>query len=307
LIDKLIENEEYEKALDLLKNDTSEIAGLQKVICYFSLKKHEKVINLARVLLQNETSNYYYDILSLYIASLVEIEEDEAAIKLLEEELSMPYIPGEFENIFNDTYNRLIKKHKQANKNYSPYDLYNDDEIKSLLENNEKEEILLLCVNQLQKRNIRNFLLEIKSFLKNSEKPNFLKTIILESLNEQNIEEELDIINKDGMTISVIPTELTPLFERESLIEVNNIIEAKVENDISLLEYCFNISTSYFASIYPIDLSKDEYSYVAASVYYYALTLSNIEKPIEEVANLFDVKKEFLSVYYDTICNVNEY
>ncbi|MDD3383273.1 MAG: hypothetical protein WC123_00140 [Bacilli bacterium] len=307
MIDKLIENEEYEKALDLLKNDTSEIAGLQKVICYFSLKKHEKVINLARVLLQNETSNYYYDILSLYIASLVEIEEDEAAIKLLEEELSMPYIPGEFENIFNDTYNRLIKKHKQANKNYSPYDLYNDDEIKSLLENNEKEEILLLCVNQLQKRNIRNFLLEIKSFLKNSEKPNFLKTIILESLNEQNIEEELDIINKDGMTISVIPTELTPLFERESLIEVNNIIEAKVENDISLLEYCFNISTSYFASIYPIDLSKDEYSYVAASVYYYALTLSNIEKPIEEVANLFDVKKEFLSVYYDTICNVNEY
>ena len=47
--------------------------------------------------------------------------------------------------------------------------------------------------------------------------------------------------------------------------------------------------------------------YVAASVYYYALTLSNVEKPIEEVANLFNVKKEFLSVYYDTICSVNEY
>lgn len=307
MIDELIEKGEYEKALDLLKNETSEIAGLQKIICYFSLKKHQEVIELAKILLKNETSNYYYDILSLYIAALVEIEENDTAIKLLEEELSMPYIPGEFENIFNDTYNRLVKKQKQANKNYSPYDLYNDDEIKNLLENNEKEEILLLCVNQLQKRNIRNFLPEIKKFLQNSAKPNFLKTIILESLNEQNIDDEINIINKDGMAISVIPTELTPLFELESLKKVNDIIEQKVRNDISLLEYCFNISTSYFASIYPLDLSNDEYDYVAASVYYYALTLSNVEKPIEEVANLFNVKKEFLSVYYDTICSVNEY
>ena len=39
----------------------------------------------------------YYDIIAIYVTILMELEEDDLAIKVLEEELEMPYIPYKYE------------------------------------------------------------------------------------------------------------------------------------------------------------------------------------------------------------------
>ena len=95
MIDKLLENEKYEEALKLLVRPKTEKEYYQKIICLFSLNK----LNEAKVeceLALDMAEKMYYDITALYVSILTSLDEDELAIKVLEEELEMPYIPYKY-------------------------------------------------------------------------------------------------------------------------------------------------------------------------------------------------------------------
>ena len=92
MIDKLLENEKYEDALKLLIKPKTEKEYYQKIICLYSLNK----LNEAKVeceLALEMAEKMYYDITALYVSILTSLDEDDLAIKVLEEELEMPYIP----------------------------------------------------------------------------------------------------------------------------------------------------------------------------------------------------------------------
>ena len=115
MINKLLENEKYEEALKLLVAPKTEYEYYQKIVCLFSLKRLKEAKIECELALELAEKNYY-DIIAIYVSILMELEEDELAIKVLEEELEMPYIPYKYEIQFNASYDELLKNQSEVIK-----------------------------------------------------------------------------------------------------------------------------------------------------------------------------------------------
>ena len=306
MINKLIENEQFNEALKELEGKFDDVSIYQKIVCLFGLKRYDDAYSLSKDALTSVEKNYY-DILSLHIAILLELEKDDEAYDLLEEELEMPYIPSQYENYLNETYEMLYRKRLQNQKSYNVFDTYEDQEIKEILVQERDKNLILIILDQLQKRNIRMYLKELKYLLTISNYPNDLKAIILELLVEQGIMEEVKVVSNDK-EFEVDLTTLTPLMEQVSIEEIINIIEDKIdEKDVSIFNACQDLLIAYHASIYPMSIEEDEYLLVAAGIYYAALTNFGIEKDIEEICELFGVKAQFIEAYYENICKLSTF
>lgn len=306
MVDKLIENEKFEEALDKLQGKFDDVSTYQKLVCLFGLKRYEDAYGISKEALTSVEKNYY-DILSLHIAILLELEKDDEAYDLLEEELEMPYIPSQYENYLNETYEMLYRKRLQNQKSYNVFDTYQDQEIKEILIQERDKNLILIILDQLQKRNIRMYLTELKYLLALKNYPNDLKAIILELLVEQGIMEEVKVVSNDN-EFDVDLTTLTPLMEQVSIEEIINIIEDKIdEKDVSIFNACQDLLIAYHASIYPMAIEEDEYLLVAAGIYYAALTNFGIDKDIEEICELFGVKAKFIEAYYENICKLSTF
>ena len=109
-----------------------ELEYYQKIVCLFSLKRLEEAKVECELALDLAEKNYY-DIVAIYVSILMELEEDDLAIKVLEEELEMPYIPYKYEVQFNASYDELLKRRMANNKVHSAFDLLSDDELKNAL------------------------------------------------------------------------------------------------------------------------------------------------------------------------------
>jgi len=165
--------------------------------------------------------------------------------------------------------------------------------------------LILIVLDQLSKRNIRLYLNELKHLLLLENYPNDLKAIILELLVEQGIMDEVKV-SSNGKIFEVDLSTLTPLMEQISIEEILKLIEEKIDNkDITIFNACQDLLIAYHASIYPLAIEEDEYSLVAAGVYYAALTNYGIDEDIEKVAVLFGVKSKFIEIYYENICKLS--
>jgi len=149
------------------------------------------------------------------------------------------------------------------------------------------------------------YLNELKHLLLLENYPNDLKAIILELLVEQGIMDEVKV-SSNGKIFEVDLSTLTPLMEQISIEEILKLIEEKIDNkDITIFNACQDLLIAYHASIYPLAIEEDEYSLVAAGVYYAALTNYGIDEDIEKVAVLFGVKSKFIEIYYENICKLS--
>ena len=52
-------------------------------------------------------SSRFYDVMIIYLYSLIKAKNKEKALKIVKEELSMPYIPALYEDRFKEIYNEL--------------------------------------------------------------------------------------------------------------------------------------------------------------------------------------------------------
>lgn len=306
MIEKLIEQERYEEALEKIGSQYDDVSIYQKIVCLYGLEKYEEAYIVSKSALEKVEKNYY-DVLCMHIAVLVALEKDEEAIELLEEELRMPYIPYQYENFLNTTYDTLYRKKLQNSKKYNMYDVCNDQELKDILIEQRDKHILLIVLDQLSKRNIRLYLNELRFILKAKDYPNEVKTVILELLGEQGVDEQVIVYN-NGVEMEVDICSLTPLMEQLSIDEILNRIEESVDDkDISIFNACQDLLIAYLASVYPIEIEEDEYDVIAASLYYAAVINYNIDKSLEEICDMFDVKQDFIEPYYEKISKLSTF
>ena len=88
---------------------------------------------------------YYEDILKK-VENLKQDEDYDACLKILEEELSMPYIPKEYEDQLVDHYNEcrsVVRQNRKAK-------VYDEDDIADLLNGSLDE--AFLAIEQLKKK-----------------------------------------------------------------------------------------------------------------------------------------------------------
>ena len=300
MIDKLLENEKYIEALELLQNPKTEKEYYQKIICLFSLNK----LNEAKIeceLALEISEKMYYDITALYVSILTELNEDDLAIKILEDELEMPYIPYKYEVQFNASYDELLKKRMATNKVHSPFDLLSDDELLTALLSTKDNNDFIILLSQLETRNIRRFLDVLEDFLLSKDIKQNAKTIILELLKSQDVNKIVKVRNKD----KIIEVDLKNMINVLEQVEINKIINRinEVENndDPNYLLYAQDVLFSFSGYIYPELLNNKNINDISCAISLYVDSLFNKEEDFETKAIIYNASLSEVNKIFDEI------
>ena len=164
---------------------------------------------------------YYEDILKK-VNKLMSDADCQNAYKILEEELSMPYIPKEYEQQLIELYN-ACRSELQVNNEHS----YNEEDIEALLKGSLEEQFL--AIEQLKKSNIRNHLEAIQTYF--DQKPNeLIRSYLIEALMEQNVSDEF-VIMMDGLEITFNPCFVEPPMESDGAMQAIMYLKEWFEND----------------------------------------------------------------------------
>ena len=131
MVEDLIETGQYKESLKYLNDLDDEHVRYQRLVCLYALKEYNQARQegMKAKALANET---YYDVVAIYVSILKELEEFEEAINIVVEELSMPYIPYQYEVTFNNAYDELLLA-KQEMSYDSTQKVFNEEEIENLL------------------------------------------------------------------------------------------------------------------------------------------------------------------------------
>lgn len=202
--------------------------------------------------------SYYDDILK----KLEDLKQKEAfaeCLEILEEELSMPYIPREYEEQLIVLYNecRSVVKSKQSLKSYD------EEDIEALLKGSLDEQFL--AIEQLKRSNIRNHLTEIQEYF-NGSAHYLVRSFLMEALMEQNITEELTCY-VDGLEITFTPCYIEPPMESDGVVQAIAYLREWFENENpTFTMMCVESLVKEAYLKLPFNIEEDEALQLAASI-----------------------------------------
>ncbi len=190
-------------------------------------------------------SNNYYDEILAQIRQAVREEDYQEAARLLEQELSMPYIPSgtlkELEQLADEVRPHLVRE-KAAT-------LLKPGEVLDYL--TKDTESAFAALDTLRNGNIRNYLEAIQVYLMMEKGDNLLKALLLELCVLQQVTVPLKIV-RNGEEREYVPSELQPVMKDEMIPATVGYLKEMLENDNpSFLEQCVQVLVQYAYSIYP--------------------------------------------------------
>ena len=292
MIESLLEQGLYQEALSYLQSPTNEQEAYQRLVCLYGLEMYARAKEEALVLKQH-AKEYYYDVVSLLISTLQALEDYEEAINLLVEELSMPYIPYQYEVMFNEAYDTILLDKQDALMDHGKKaSIFSEEDIETILEKPHHEDMLYMALEQLEGMNIRRFLPSVRLFLKNEEAPSLAKSLLLECLHQQEVDEELEVV-KHGVLLEANPVYLPMVLESEAYDEISEWLARQLEDENpSLLVQCDQFLQYYLYDVYPRYIDFDEYALLAASIHYYVATLQSIPVDQDDLESRYQVTLE---------------
>lgn len=212
------------------------------------LKVRQRVINL----------NYYDECLAA-ISDLMQKKEYISALKLIESELSMPYVPA-------DSLTKLKLAYKECQfkvKENEPVRSLSPEEIENALHSN--EECQIMAVNALNKCNLRDMLDIVKEYLFN-EHSAMAGALLMESLIKQQISEEITVKTDQG-EITFIPRYTELPYESDGFLQAQKLLEQWFLNeDAGLYQLCMQILIQEAYLAMPINYEGDESLILALSI-----------------------------------------
>lgn len=293
MIEEYIANNQFQDALDLLTDLDDETVRYQRLVCLYGLGEYHRA-KAEGMLAKAKASNTYYDVISIYIASLKELEEFEEAIDIVVEELSMPYIPYEYETVFNAAHDELLLAKREANEGMERHNnaFSLEDMENILMKDILNEDLLYMAIEQMEGINIRRLLPAIRIFLKDSSKPSFAKSLLIELMIDQEIDEDMILI-KNGIEYDINPS-YAPLVLNQ---EVGGTILALLSEGIgdenpSLFCLCEQFLNYYLYLIYPKYINEYDYRSLAAAIHYHLASMQYIDLEIDDIEMLYNCDEE---------------
>jgi len=292
MIEQYIDEKNYQAALELLTDSTDEMVRYLRLVCLFGLKEFEQAkyeTKKAKAL----ATDTYYEVVSMQISILKELAYYDEAIDILVEELSMPYIPEPYGSLLNLAYDDiLIEKQENKDLRYQTKTIYSDEEFHILLTKDTTQEVMVSVLEQLRNYNVRRLLPEIKDFLLNINRDSVLKSVLIEIMIEQEIDEEMEVY-KQKEYIPFNPSNLPFVLESEVYQEASKLLIEVLENDNpSLLQLSIEFLEMFLYHHYPKELYDMEITLLSASVHYYIATMQGISIDVEELSYLYQCEKE---------------
>ncbi|MCI9629674.1 hypothetical protein [Thomasclavelia cocleata] len=293
MIEEYIANNQFQDALDLLTDLDDETVRYQRLVCLYGLGEYHRA-KAEGMLAKAKASNTYYDVISIYIASLKELEEFEEAIDIVVEELSMPYIPYEYETVFNAAHDELLLAKREANEGMERHNnaFSLEDMENILMKDILNEDLLYMAIEQMEGINIRRLLPAIRIFLKDSSKPSFAKSLLIELMIEQEIDEDMILI-KNGIEYDINPSYAPLVLNQEVGGTILALLSEGIEDENpSLFCLCEQFLNYYLYLIYPKYINEYDYRSLAAAIHYHLASMQYIDLEIDDIEMLYNCDEE---------------
>lgn len=225
--------------------------------------------------------NYYSECLEK-IKILLNEGNNKEALNIIEEELSMIYIPKEFEE-------KLIELKKDLVES-KPNKYMSDEDIESYLLKDEYFQ--LLALKELEKRNIRQYMDLVQDIFENVES-NLVKISLLEICIHQQITDEIKFV-KDGLEIYLIPAACNLPEDSEGYEACIDYLKEWLENDDpSFYKLCQEAALKESYLHMPFEIEEEEAESMAYAIVMY-------------VSELMDCKESMKKALYEKNASQNE-
>ena len=272
-----------EKELEIVINEAYEKRDSSKVIELFESNK-------------NVISKKYHSLNLKYIESLYNSGDISKAIDLLQEELTMPYIPMEYEESYNSLY--VLCFNTLKSRDFEKISTFSDEQI--IDEVFEKESNLsLVILSYLEDKNIRKFLPHIREYLKNKDKLNYIKVFLFDVLKKQEVNEELEVCSSSGRRV------INPLYHHyfdeqvvlnEVFAKLNDVIK-----DVAIIDIVKELSISLCFNIFPLEFKLEDIDSIIGSCYYVASSMLGNNVSVETVKDMFNVDEDRFYLFLDLL------
>lgn len=284
MVEELIQMGEYREALSLLKDMNDEQTRYQRLICLVGLEEYQQA-KAEGAWAKANANETYYDVVSMYVTTLKELNEFEEAIQILIEELSMPYIPYQYEMMFNTAYDEILLEKQEVNYEVeSKNQIFSIEEIEQVLRNKEcNEDLLYMALDQLQQLNVRLIIPTIREYLIDPKRHFFAKTLLIEIMIDQQIDEDFEV-EKFGNYYTINPSYMPLVLEQNQYERIVKYLQQGLESDNpTLCDQCIEYLEFMLYALYPREIYDDEYNVIAAAIHYYVATLQSIEIDLDEL------------------------
>lgn len=218
---------------------------------------------------------YYYEDILKQLHKLMAEHKEQEAYAILEQELSMPYIPKDVEpeliRLYNDCRSTLRRdKHQRS---------YDEEDVEALLNGSLEEQFM--AVELLKKSNIRNHLDQIEAYLCST--PHLLvSSYLIDALMEQKIADEIHM-KYNEMDISFLPCYIeAPMRSKGAIIAANALCEWFEDEDPTFLKLCIESLIQECYLHLPFNIDEDEGIPLALSVVCYVMRANGAQKEIDE-------------------------
>lgn len=246
---------------------------LKDVMRLLDEDKSEEVISVIDDNRKNITTKYH-EFNIIYIQALIKLGKLDDALNILEEEISMPYIPAAYEKRYNELYQSVLILTKENLEDVA----YTDKEIRRILTSRPLPEEFILMVLKLGDKNIRNYIDEIKDLIADPDVANLNKLLLLSALKGQEVSLDFNFVSKYGSKVI------------NSSFDINNLESEIVDGCFLLLDDCskdFNLIEvskknlmGILVALLPLEVGEDDLVDLVATAYYKACHMlgNNISK-----------------------------
>ena len=242
--------------------------------------------------------NYYQDIIGK-INHLITEQKWDQAMKLVKQELEMPYIPINFEITLQELHHNIVTNIRVNTKAKSAE--WSLEEISQILLNPLDEDIHPVAFYYLKNHNVRLILPAIKTYLISKNFSNINKTQLLFLLNSQSINEEILVVKTHGI-FKINPSILLPWQELPVYKTIVAIFEDQVHIDNpGIYGICLFLLDSYIENLFPTLPNNKQASALAAALYIVACSLHFINVTLVASAKKFQTTTIVIKKYLDII------
>jgi tetratricopeptide (TPR) repeat protein len=288
-----LQNKRYQEAITLLEEarvhdpENSDILiGL--VLAYFEAGAYIKAKELANEMLLKGIGEYFH-MVDLYLTILIQLHEYQEIVSTIEALFEEKEIPPDRHDHFITILQ--FSKRMADNSQQEPMEEEKEEthlkELKLTSLKNLNEQMLV--ISSLAEKNIRPYMDEIKEYLNSESGHPFLKTMLLTLLKEQEYDKKI-VVEKFNEDLSIVPTELPDIQTQPRMKEIENILEAKLENsDPVLFENMKGMVERIFFISYPFELQPEAVSAWAAAFHLLVLDYLGGEPDVDDISDEYEI------------------
>jgi tetratricopeptide (TPR) repeat protein len=320
LIEKGLEalkSKKYNDALSLLLQ-AQELAGehdeidLGIVLCLLELGELEEAKDRCKLMLHQDIGDYF-NVLQVYLTILIQLRQYQEVKETIEAVLEEDQVPSKYAESF---YQLLELSKKMILSGDELYELDEESEdrveytlserIQEILLDREDRNEQAAFVHSIKEYSVHKYLELLNQFLGNPTKDPMIKTLLLQIMMEQNVQDQM-VVEKFGETIQVVPAAMGDILSDEYSMLVLRYLEDRLGNENpTLYEVTKELWMRVLFVLFPFIPDEENPSIWSAALHLYGYELHGIEIENSELEELYGVTIFQLKQAIDKIQKIEE-